>query len=221
MPGIIQLPREPIMSSPNYPANQSALILVDVLNEFLAEDGKLHGAIQPMLEKTELIANLQRLLDGARAAGVKIFFSPHGLDEHSFDDIRHLHPRFQMAMDNQMFWKGSRGAQFFEPLRPRPHEFVVSHHRIFSSFQGTDLQVQLQREGIEKVVIAGLTSQTCVEGTGRDALEAGYHVTFLTDAVADFSEQAHRAALDVSYPTFGHETLTVSQFLAAVEPSKA
>jgi nicotinamidase-related amidase len=67
------------------------------------------------------------------------------------------------------------------------------------------------------VIIAGLTSQTCVEGTGRDALEAGYHVTFLSDAVADFTEAAHRAALDISYPTFGHETLTVDAFLDAVQ----
>lgn len=57
------------------------------------------------------------------------------------------------------------------------------------------------------------------QGTGRDALEAGYHVTFLTDAVADFTEEAHRAALDVSYPTFGHEAVTVDEFLAAIKPS--
>jgi nicotinamidase-related amidase len=207
------------MNSRIYPVNKSALILVDVLNEFLAEDGKLHGAIAPMLEKNQLIENLERLLAGARAAGMKIFFSPHGLDEHSFDDVRHLHPRFQMAMDNQMFWRGSKGGQFFEPLKPRAREFIVSHHRIFSSFQGTDLQLQLKREGIEKVVLAGLTSQTCVEGTGRDALEAGYHVTFLSDAVADFTEEAHRAALDISYPTFGHETLTVDEFISAIAPS--
>ncbi|WP_201782076.1 cysteine hydrolase family protein [Pseudomonas sp. RIT-PI-q] len=75
---------------------------------------------------------------------------------------------------------------------------------------------QLQEQGIEKVILAGLTSQTCVEGTGRDALEAGYHVTFLKDAVADFTEEAHRAALEISYPTFGHETLTIDEFLNAV-----
>lgn len=161
------------MNSPSYPVNRSALILVDVLNEFLAENGKLHGAILPMLEKNQLLANLQRLLDGARAAGVKVFFSPHGLDEHSFDDVPHLHPRFQMAMENQMFWKGSRGGEFFQLLRPRPHEFVVSHHRIFSSFQGTDLQLQLQREGIEKVVIAGLTSQTCFKALVATPLRPG------------------------------------------------
>jgi nicotinamidase-related amidase len=94
---------------------------------------------------------------------------------------------------------------------------VISQHRMFDSFIGTDLESRLRAHGIENVIIAGLTSQTCVEGTGRHALEAGYHVTFLKDAVAEFTEQAHRAALDISYPTFGHEVLTISEFLGRVE----
>ena len=205
------------MSLSNYTPHSTALILVDVLNEFLADDGKLNASIAPMLNSLNLIANLQRLLDGSRQRGVTIFFSPHGLHEHSFDDVKALHPRFQMAMDSKMFWIGSRGDEFFAPLAPRPGEFIVSHHRVFSSFHGTDLQKQLLENGIEKVVIAGLTSQTCVEGTGRDALEAGYHVTFIHDAVADFTEKAHLAAVEVSYPTFGHASLTVDEFLALVD----
>jgi nicotinamidase-related amidase len=92
---------------------------------------------------------------------------------------------------------------------------------MFDSFAGTDLHEQLRGHGIEKVVLAGLTSQTCIEGTGRHALEAGYHVTFLADAVAEFTEDAHRAALEISYPTFGHEVATIDEFLSAVEPAKA
>jgi nicotinamidase-related amidase len=42
--------------------------------------------------------------------------------------------------------------------------------------------------------------------------------TFLTDAVAEFTEEAHNAALTLSYPTFGHEVTTIGSFLAAVEP---
>jgi ureidoacrylate peracid hydrolase len=52
-------------------------------------------------------------------------------------------------------------------------------------------------------------SQTCVEGTGRHAIEAGYHLTFLKDAVAEFNQKAHLAALEISYPTFGHQVLTI------------
>lgn len=81
---------------------------------------------------------------------------------------------------------------------------------------GTDLDAQLKKRGIEKLILAGLTSQTCVEGTGRHATEAGYHLTFIKDAVAEFTPDAHRAAVDISYPTFGHEVLTVDEFLALV-----
>ncbi len=81
---------------------------------------------------------------------------------------------------------------------------------------GTDLNEKLKARGIEKIILAGLTSQTCVEGTGRRAIEAEYHLTFLTDAVAEFNEKAHLAALEISYPTFGHEVLTIDEFLGAI-----
>jgi len=204
------------MTRANYPTDVSALILVDVLNDFLADDGKLAPQIGPMVEKLNLKANLQRLLEGARSAGVKIFFAPHGVDEHSFDDVRYIHPRFQFGLDNKVFWIGSYGADFYPPLKPQPGEVVLQHHRMFDSFHGTDLHDQLRVHGIEKVIFAGLTSQTCIEGTGRHALEAGYHVTFLVDGVAEFTEKAHRAALEISYPTFGHEAITIDEFLQSI-----
>lgn len=87
---------------------------------------------------------------------------------------------------------------------------------MFNAFLGADLHDRFQRGGVERLILAGLTSQTCVEGTGRHALEAGYHVTFLSDAVADFADVAHRAVLDVSHQTFGHAVITVDAFLDAL-----
>lgn len=84
---------------------------------------------------------------------------------------------------------------------------------------GTDLNEKLRKRGIEKVIFAGITSQTCVEGTGRYALEAGYHLTFLKNAVAEFTDEAHRAAIEISYRTFGHEVLTADEFLRLVQKS--
>ncbi|MFD8073617.1 cysteine hydrolase family protein [Streptomyces sp. NPDC059718] len=207
------------MNARSYPASRTALVAVDLLNDFLAEDGKLGGQIGPMLEKLDLRSRLARLLAGARDAGVTVFHAPHGLREGVFDDVKHVLPRFRFAVDNQVFWEGSRGGAFYAPLRPQEGDVVIGRHRMFDAFSGTDLHDQLRAHGIERVVLAGLTSQTCIEGTGRHALEAGYHVTFLTDAVADFTEEAHQAALEISYPTFGHEVITVDRFLAAVEPA--
>jgi nicotinamidase-related amidase len=202
-----------------YSTADTALLLVDLLNDFLDEKGKLAQRIGAMLEKTDLIAHLRRLVKGARAAGVKIFYVPHGLHEHSFDDVKHVHPRWQWAMENKVFWKGEWGADFYNAFAPQEGDVIISRHRMFDSFVNTDLLLKLREKKIAKVVLAGLTSHTCVEGAGRHALDEGHHVTFLTDAVAEFTEEAHKAALELSYPTFGHEVATIDEFLAAVEPA--
>ncbi|MGJ6968834.1 cysteine hydrolase family protein [Streptosporangium sp. G11] len=209
------------MSTRTYPADRTALILVDLLNDFFADDGKLNGLIAPMLKRMDLTARLAHLIERSREKGVRLFYSPHGIDEHSFDDVKSLLPVFQGALDNHVFWKGSYGGDFYEPLKPRQGEVVISHHRMFDSFVGTDLDQRLKAHGIERVVLAGLTAHTCVESTGRHALEAGYDVTYLTDAVAEFTEAAQRAAVDLSYPTFGHSVTTIEGFVAGIEPATA
>ncbi|MFD6286871.1 isochorismatase family cysteine hydrolase [Streptomyces sp. NPDC060205] len=202
-----------------YPTGTTGLILIDLLNDFLAEDGKMNPAIGEQVKSRNLVANLARLIEGAREAGMKIFYAPHGLDEHSFDDFNVVHPVFQGGLANHIFWKGSYGADFYPALRPRDGETVLTQHRMYDSFMGTDLQERLEAQGVEKVVFAGLTSGTCIEGTGRHALEAGYHVTFLADGVADFTAESHRAAVDIAYPTFGHAVLSIDEFLTSVNNS--
>jgi ureidoacrylate peracid hydrolase len=202
-----------------YSTADTALLLVDLLNDFLDEKGKLSQRIGPMLKKTDLIAHLQRLVKGARAAGVKIIYVPHGLHEHSFDNVKHVHPRWQWAMKNKVFWIGEWGADFYDALAPQKGDVIISRHRMFDSFVNTDMLEKLRENKIAKVVLAGLTSPTCVEGAGRHALDEGFHVTFLTDAVAEFTEEAHKAAVELSYPAFGHEVTTIDEFLAAVEPA--
>lgn len=209
------------MSDDRYSLKNSALILIDVLNDFLADDGKLAADIGPMLVKLDLKAHLSRVLDGARQAGLKVFYVPHGIDQNSFDDIPHLLPRMQYAIDNRIFWKGSYGADFYPLLKPQAGDVIVSRHRQFNGFVGTNLEEQLRANGIEKVVLAGLTSHTCVEGTGRHAMERGFHVTFLKDGVAEFKEAAHRGALELSYPSFGHRVLAIDEFLDLIDATAA
>lgn len=204
-----------------YSTADTALLLVDLLNDFLDENGKLSQRIGPMLKKTDLFSHLTRLIDGARSKGVKIFYVPHGLHQHSFDNVAHVHPRWQWAMENKVFWIGEWGADFFPAFAPRPNDTIISRHRTFDSFVNTDMIEKLHAAGIEKVVLAGLTSHTCVESAGRHALEEGFHVTFLTDGVAEFTEEAHNAAISLSYPTFGHEVTTIDEFLGAVVPVSA
>ena len=208
------------MTKETYPTDTSALVVIDLLNDFLSEQGKVHNNIKSELERLHFIPNLKRLLAGARAASLQIIYAPHGLNDRSFDNFKYGHPRLQVAMQNHVFWEGDFGDEFYEPLRPQKGDIIASHHRVFDAFMGTDLNEKLRARGIEKVILAGLTSHTCVEATGRRAIEAGYHLTFLTDAVAEFTEKAHMAALQISYPTFGFEVLTINDFLGAIRTVK-
>ena len=208
------------MTETRYAADDSAVLLVDFLNDFLAKDGKLAPEIGAMVARLDLKRKYRRLIDGARAAGIKLFYVPHGVDEHSFDDVPRLHPRIQHGVDQRITWIGGWGDDFYPPLKPKAGDLVVIHHRQYNGFIRTDLDAMLKARGIARVVLAGHTSHTCVEGTGRHALEAGYHVTYLKDAVAEFSEMAHQFAVEVSYPTFGHEVLTVDEFLDRTDASK-
>ena len=204
------------MATTTYPSDVSALIVVDPLNDFLAPKGKVYSRLAPQIKKVDFIPNMTRLLSGARAAGLQIVYVPHGLNSHSFDNMKYIPTRMIPAMENHIFWEGEFGDDFYEPFRPQAADIVARHHRSFNAFMGTDLDAKLRERGIEKVILAGITSQTCVEGTGRHALELGYHVTFLEDAVVEFTDEAHRAALDISYPTFGHEVLQVDEFLTLI-----
>lgn len=199
-----------------YSPQDTAVVLVDFLNDFLAEEGKLASEIGPMLDELDSKATYTRLIDGARHADIRLFYAPHGVDAHSFDDVPRLHPRIQHGVHNKVTWKGSWGDDFYPAFRPRRTDVVVRHHRQYDGFYATDLAEQLRAHGILKVVLAGHTSHTCVEGTGRHALEECFHVTFLEDAVAEFSEPPHIFSTTRSYPTFGHEATTVDEFLTAI-----
>jgi ureidoacrylate peracid hydrolase len=73
-------------------------------------------------------------------------------------------------------------------------------HWCSSGFANTDLDLQLKKHGIDKLIVIGLIAHTCVEATVRFAAELGYEVTLVKDATADYSDEEMHAALDVNIP---------------------
>jgi nicotinamidase-related amidase len=68
-------------------------------------------------------------------------------------------------------------------------EADVVEHCCSSGFANTDLDLQLEKHGIHKLIIIGLRANTCVESTVRFAAELGYEVTMVRDATASFSDE--------------------------------
>lgn len=200
-----------------YPAAETGLVLVDPLNDFLADEGKVWPEVREVAEAIGVRANLARLLVGARARGLRVFYALHRTDPWDYRDWRFLTPAQRRTYDQQRFQAGSWGADVVPNLAPRPEDVIATPHKISSGFAGTDLDRQLRQHGVQRVVLAGMLANTCVESTGRYALELGYHVTFLKDAVAARSWEAQRAAIEVNYPFYGHAVLMVDEFLGRID----
>ena len=201
----------------DYPPNETALLLVDALNEFLAEGGKLWPYTQPIAEATGTIPNLKRLTEGCRAAGMTIAYANHHTNEGGeYLSFRHPTPSHRRVNDLELFLKGSFGVEVHEDVKPQPGDLIAQEHWTSSGFAGTDLDMLLRQHGVSRVVVAGNRANTCIDATGRYAVELGYHTTLISDAIAAFSDAEMKATIETNWPAFGHAVLTTDEFLEQI-----
>jgi len=57
---------------------------------------------------------------------------------------------------------------------PQPREIVAQEHLGSSDFANTDLDLQLKKHGVHKLIVIGMIAHTCMEATVRFAAELGY-----------------------------------------------
>lgn len=201
-----------------YPAESTAVIVIDPYNDFISEGGKVWSRIKPVADDVNLVPNLKRLIDGARAKGASIVYAPHRRwREGDFETWKFPHPVHERVAAAKVFAHGTWGGEFHPDLAPQKGDEVAEEHWLSSGFANTDLDYKLRKRGIDHVVVVGLATNTCVESTGRYAVEMGYHTTFLKDAVATFSHAEQKAAVELDYPRIAHAVLTVDAFLEQIE----
>ena len=92
-------------------------------------------------------------------------------------------------------------------------DVVAAEHWCSSGFANTDLDLQLKKHGIHKLIVVGLIAHTCVEATVRYAAELGYEVTVVKDATADYSDKAMYAAIEVNIPNYASAIVTTDEIV--------
>ena len=94
---------------------------------------------------------------------------------------------------------------------------MAQEHWCSSGFANTDLDLQLKKHGIHKLIIMGLLAHTCVEATVRYGAELGYEVTVVKDATASYSDETMHAALDVNMPNYASAIVTTNEIVEAID----
>lgn len=201
-----------------YPIDRTTLLVIDPVNDFLSEGGAAWDLTKTTVKMHNVVENLKRAIEGARSRGIPVLFGPMAYTEEDYAEHA-LHRRSginRIMFERKMFRAGSWGADFHPDLQPQEGEIILHPHK-GCDVLATDLREHLERLNTSHLVICGMTANLCVESTGRHAMEEGYDVTFLYDAIGAENVPAYEASVMVNFPLIGNAVLKVEEFLAAVQ----
>src|SRR2546428_2987582 len=181
----------------------TALLVIDPYNDFISEGGKVWDRLKDVAEANQCIPHMMQVLDAARKADISVFYALHRrYRPGDYETWKYIAPIQKAAWSRKAFEYGTWGGEIRREFEPQPGEIVALEHWGSSGFANTDLDLQLKRHGIHKLIVMGLIAHTCVEATVRYAAELGYEVTVVTDAITDYSDEEMHAALDINIPNY-------------------
>lgn len=181
-----------------------AVIIVDMLNDFLTGDLKTERAAR-------IVPNLKKLIEAARKHGVPVIYSN---DAHYKHDFEVVHKWGGHAI------KGTPGAQVVPELAPTEEDFIVEK-RTYSGFYETGLESLLRSlygsQGVDTVILGGLHTHICVRHTSAGAFFRGYKIIIASDGVEAFSQKDHEEGLKYLKEVYNAEIKTVDKIIEELE----
>jgi nicotinamidase-related amidase len=205
------------MTNPEFEKEVTALLIIDPYNDFISAGGKVWDRLKAVAEANQCVPHMVQVLDAARRAGIRVFYALHRrYRPGDYDTWKYVAPIQIAAWNRKTFEYGTWGGEIRAELKPEPGDIVASEHWCSSGFANTDLDLQLKKHGIHKLIVTGLIAHTCVEATVRFAAELGYEVTMVKDATADYSDIEMRAALNVNIPNYASAIVTAEEIVAAI-----
>jgi nicotinamidase-related amidase len=146
----------------------SALIVVDMQNDFVADGGALQ-----VPDAAGTVPAIARLIERARGAGMHVVFTQ---DTHRDGD-----PEFAIWPEHAR--ERSWGWQIVEALAPTTEDIILRKPR-YDAFYGTPLDHLLRQWGVRTVVVCGTVANICVHYTAASAALRWYDVVIPRDAVS-------------------------------------
>jgi ureidoacrylate peracid hydrolase len=179
---------EPLMLAPS----RTAIVVVDLQNGYASKGGYRDLRGRDISGSDKVVANTNRILKAARAAGCTVVLLQNGWEPgqrdaggpdspnwHKSNPLRLMRERPQLR--DKILTKGSWDFELVESLSVEQTDLVVPKTR-YSGFIGTNLDLLLRERNIRTLIVTGIASNVCVESTIRDALFREYFCVFVHDA---------------------------------------
>jgi nicotinamidase-related amidase len=173
---------------------RTAVVITDPQNDFLSEKGVTWGVVGKSVVKNNTVENIESLFKVAKKNNVPVFVSPHYY--YPTDHGWHFEGALESLMHNiKMFDRTdalslqgfeNSGADWLAQYYPYIKDgktIITSPHKVYGP-ETNDLVLQLRKRGIDKVILAGMSANLCVESHLRELQEQGFEVVVVKDATA-------------------------------------
>jgi nicotinamidase-related amidase len=182
---------------------QTALIVIDLQRDFLEPGG--FGALlgNPVERLQPVIPVIQRLLQRCRQLGLTILHTQEGHQPDLSDCPSSKRARGKLTTRigdqgpmGRVLVLGEAGNAIIEPLQPLPGELVIAKPGKGAFYQ-TPLHETLQQRGITHLIVAGVTTEVCVQSTLREANDRGYDCLLIEDATESYFPAFKAATIEM------------------------
>lgn len=168
----------------------TALVMIDLQKGITALPVAPHPSVDVVARAAELAA-------GFRARGGTVIWVTVGWSDDAGDLLR-------LPVDKPMAVGAQRPDDWSDLVDglARPGDLHIRKHQ-WGAFQGTDLDLQLRRRGLDTVVLGGIATNFGVESTARQAWELGYALIVAEDACSSVGPDLHRMSTEHILPRIG------------------
>lgn len=205
--------QSPIVLDPE----KTALLVIDVQRYFVQPQYPFARVFEKLVPgatagyfarvNSMVVPNIQRLQECFRARRLPIIYTGTGSCMGDGRDLPQWLKDFDhlgLALLGQRIWPpvNDPSWQIEDRVAPLPGELVLNKTSS-GPLNSTKLDQTLHNLGVTSLIVTGLTTEVCVTQTARETADRGFHVVIVEDACTAFSEEMHRATLEVFRLAFG------------------
>ena len=173
---------------------RAALVVTDPQIDFLSPDGVTWGVVGASVEHHNTVENIERLFRAAKAKDITVAVSPHYYYptdhgwrfEGALEKLMHNIGMFDRAGSLTTEGFENSGADFMPQYKPYIMDgrtIVTSPHKLYGN-ESNDLVLQLRKQRVDQIILAGMSANLCTESHLRELLEQGFEVAVVKDATA-------------------------------------
>ena len=189
-------PEEPGLPPSNMELDLSrtALVITDPQIDFLSPDGVAWALVGKNVTENKTVEHIEQLLKTAKEHGIPVFISPHYYYptdlgwkfEGALEKVMHATSMFVRKSAYSMDGFENSGADFMPQYKQYLFDgetVITSPHKVYGPEQN-DLVLQLRKQHIDQILLAGMSANLCVQAHMHELLEQGFEIAVIKDATA-------------------------------------